>query len=281
MAKPVAFFGFSIQGLIATFINNSLNSPTSYQWDFGDGNNSILKNPSNTYAEAGYYTVTLIATNADGDSEPFTIEIGLGTAGPVMNTPIIVMIDHNLPTALVGEATNSEKATLIHKWQLYLEPLVDEVLPADTHNEFGWPPLFNVLIAQLASYDIILQGANQFLSLAGNLGGSSSSSGSGGEDGTVQQIKSIETGPAKTEWYENNNKTTESEIINNIGEAFSSAVKAGGALDQLKASICQLAHRVRINLPQICEALPFNTSTFVIAKTTPNKYCTDPYAEGL
>lgn len=44
-----------------TFNNNSWNA-TSYQWDFGDGNNSTLANPTHIYLLPGTYNVTLIAT---------------------------------------------------------------------------------------------------------------------------------------------------------------------------------------------------------------------------
>ena len=35
----------------------------NYQWNFGDGTNSILENPNHNYAQAGNYTITLIATS--------------------------------------------------------------------------------------------------------------------------------------------------------------------------------------------------------------------------
>lgn len=44
-----------------TFINNSWNA-TTYYWDFGDGNNSTVANPTHTYMLAGTYNVTLIST---------------------------------------------------------------------------------------------------------------------------------------------------------------------------------------------------------------------------
>ncbi len=44
----------------------SLNFPTSWYWDFGDGNTSEEENPSHTYAEEGTYTVSLEACNDIG-----------------------------------------------------------------------------------------------------------------------------------------------------------------------------------------------------------------------
>ena len=42
--------------------------PISYTWNFGDGTSSVLMDPNKTYAIAGTYTVTMIATNSFGSS---------------------------------------------------------------------------------------------------------------------------------------------------------------------------------------------------------------------
>ncbi|MBB3699321.1 PKD domain-containing protein [Flammeovirga yaeyamensis] len=59
-----ASFTSEVEGLKATFTNTSENA-TSYEWDFGDGNTSTEKNPSNTYEAGGDYTVTLTAYGED------------------------------------------------------------------------------------------------------------------------------------------------------------------------------------------------------------------------
>ena len=41
------------------FENNSVNA-TTYEWDFGDGNTSILEHPIHSYSQSGNYTVKLI-----------------------------------------------------------------------------------------------------------------------------------------------------------------------------------------------------------------------------
>lgn len=45
---------------------NSPDSIVNYQWNFGDGNTSTLRNPTNIYTVAGTYSVTLIYTTAGG-----------------------------------------------------------------------------------------------------------------------------------------------------------------------------------------------------------------------
>ena len=48
-----------------SFTDLSSASPTSWYWDFGDGNTSTQQNPTHTYNNVGLYTVTLIATDAN------------------------------------------------------------------------------------------------------------------------------------------------------------------------------------------------------------------------
>lgn len=52
-------------GNVMSFDNQTtiLSGSLSYNWDFGDGNNSVLENPTHNYGESGSYTVTLIATS--------------------------------------------------------------------------------------------------------------------------------------------------------------------------------------------------------------------------
>jgi bacillolysin len=48
------------------FFDQSSQGPTSWHWDFGDGDTSIVQNPTHTYLAEGTYTVTLISTNSFG-----------------------------------------------------------------------------------------------------------------------------------------------------------------------------------------------------------------------
>jgi len=66
---PIADFGIdnAADPLIA-FSDSSANSPTTWFWDFGDGNNSAAPSPSNTYSANGTYNVCLTATNGIGSN---------------------------------------------------------------------------------------------------------------------------------------------------------------------------------------------------------------------
>ncbi len=48
------------------FTDNSLNFPTSWHWEFGDGSTSDAQNPKHLYEQNGIYTVTLTGTNEHG-----------------------------------------------------------------------------------------------------------------------------------------------------------------------------------------------------------------------
>jgi len=68
--EPVASFQPSTQnaceGTSVSFTDFSSNIPTSWVWNFGDGNSSTQQNPSHTYASTGTYTVQLTVTNSAG-----------------------------------------------------------------------------------------------------------------------------------------------------------------------------------------------------------------------
>lgn len=56
------------------FFYNSSENATYYQWDFGDGDASVLENPSHVYENAGTYEVTLISIG-ENNTDSITKEI--------------------------------------------------------------------------------------------------------------------------------------------------------------------------------------------------------------
>jgi PKD repeat protein len=72
-AKPVAAFSASPTSgnapLKVQFTDKSTGTPTSWKWNFGDGNNSTEKNPAHTYNETGTYNVSLTVKNVKGTDE--------------------------------------------------------------------------------------------------------------------------------------------------------------------------------------------------------------------
>lgn len=81
---PVADFSFTSTDLSVDFSdtsNDSDGSISSWSWDFGDGNLSTLQNPSNTYASAGNYTVTLIVTDNQGATDSTNQSVSVNDGG--------------------------------------------------------------------------------------------------------------------------------------------------------------------------------------------------------
>jgi PKD repeat protein len=69
---PVADFMANVTSgrspLGVVFSDQSLNSPTNWNWSFGDGTNSTEQNPIHVYSAAGKYTVSLTAANTYGEN---------------------------------------------------------------------------------------------------------------------------------------------------------------------------------------------------------------------
>jgi gliding motility-associated-like protein len=75
-ANPVADFTVSKnQGclpLTVAFSDKSTGTGLSYLWDFGNGNRSVLQNPSAIYYQSGNFKVTLTVTDANGQKSTKT-----------------------------------------------------------------------------------------------------------------------------------------------------------------------------------------------------------------
>ncbi|MCA9995152.1 MAG: PKD domain-containing protein, partial [Anaerolineales bacterium] len=87
---PTAAFTSDTQAgtspLTVQFTDQSTNSPTSWAWDFGDGNSSTERNPSHIYNTIGSYTVSLTAGNATGSDDEVKTDFIVVTNGPKLFT---------------------------------------------------------------------------------------------------------------------------------------------------------------------------------------------------
>jgi PKD repeat protein len=135
---PVAEFSGDLTSGVApltvTFSDLSTNTPTSWNWSFGDGNSSTIQNISYTYSSAGIYTVSLNSTNDEGSNitiktnyinvtaasvEPFVEFNGTPTSGAA---PLTVQFN-DLSTGFVnpvtyfwdfGDGSNSTEHNPVH-----------------------------------------------------------------------------------------------------------------------------------------------------------------------
>ena len=76
--KPTANFSAPVRtkcepNLLVNFQDLSTGNPTSWEWDFGDGNTSTLQNPAHNYTLYGNFTVRLIVTNQFGCKDTLTL----------------------------------------------------------------------------------------------------------------------------------------------------------------------------------------------------------------
>ena len=77
---PVADFTFTpnpgTHGSPITFTDTSTNSPTTWDWDFGDSStHSSIQNPMHTYVTAGTFSVKLTATNCESNTKTQSVTV--------------------------------------------------------------------------------------------------------------------------------------------------------------------------------------------------------------
>ncbi len=96
--------------LTVNFENRSINAvPSTYYWDFGDGNSSVVQNPTYTYTQPGTYTVSLRASNAGGLTftevkndiivvvEPPEVNIAADPASQIFPNTIVNIENNSIP----------------------------------------------------------------------------------------------------------------------------------------------------------------------------------------
>ncbi len=130
---PVAAFSVSstniIEGESVHFTDQSVNSPTSWDWTFGDGGTSTIQNPSYSYMTTGTFTVSLTVANASGsdtESKESYITVSSGSNNTVTdidgNVYNIVNIDkqtwmvENLKTTSYNDGTAIPEVSDDNNW---------------------------------------------------------------------------------------------------------------------------------------------------------------------
>lgn len=165
MAKPVASFNFTPNGLSVSFADRSSGIPSSWAWDFGFQIASVeqtssLQNPGPiVFPLTGVYNISLTVTNADG-SDTKIFPLVLSTA-PSINLTIQGMVQYDLPSGITYDSIGFSQS--IRKWQLWLQPSAN-IQDSDVFDESKWPPLWNVLISKCIEYDLILKAAASSMS---------------------------------------------------------------------------------------------------------------------
>ena len=114
--------------LSVAFTDLSTNSPTSWNWQFGDGSaNVTTKNATHTFSQPGTYVVNLTATNATGSSTANkTINVSKQTPVITWNNPA------NITNTTALSSTQLNAAASVNGTFVY-NPDIGTVLSVGTH----------------------------------------------------------------------------------------------------------------------------------------------------
>ena len=127
--------------LSVQFNDASTGSPTSWSWEFGDGNTSSKQNPIHTYYTSGTFTVTLTASNAKG-TDTFNQKLVVNPSitsispnhGPCNNTTDVTIIGNGFTggtTGVTGVYFGSIAATNIN---VINDTTINVTSPAQPHS---------------------------------------------------------------------------------------------------------------------------------------------------
>lgn len=114
-------------GVTTTFTDVSTNSPTSWSWSLPGSSapTSTVQNPTVSYASAGVYSITLVASNGSGPSTPYTTTISI-LASPSLSTSGTASI------CAGGTATLTASGATSYSWSTSASTASIAVSPAST-----------------------------------------------------------------------------------------------------------------------------------------------------
>jgi len=141
LTPPTSSFTANVQSgnapLTVQFTDTSGNSPSGWQWAFGDGSQSTDQNPSHTYTMSGVYSVSLTAVNSGGHNTT-TMPGFISVIAPVVVNPTQAVLTAATPTPVtttptqtftpIPTATPSTTSGTIPTWMLILVVVVILVL---------------------------------------------------------------------------------------------------------------------------------------------------------
>lgn len=130
------------------FSDTSLNNPTSWSWNFGDGNTSTLQNPVNTYRK-GKFNVSLTATNAYGSitkTETYYIYIGKFPIVSFNYAPTTIQINDTVSYDASG-STDPDGTITNYQWNFGDSNITSMAGPASSITHiFNQSQVYNVTL---------------------------------------------------------------------------------------------------------------------------------------
>ena len=106
-------------------------APFSYVWDFGDGTQGPLDQPSHTYTVPGTYTATCQVTDADGQVGSISVDLAVLAAAHSPHAQIDVLDTQQPTCAVTGQtlvqlssagSTDPDDDALWSEWALISRP---------------------------------------------------------------------------------------------------------------------------------------------------------------
>ena len=164
VSGPTASFTSSVPpcSLTGTF-NNTSNSVTGYNWNFGDGDSSALQNPSHTYQLSGTYNVTLTVSDNNGCTGT-TVQ----TISPYIFSHAAFTYGIDTCAAQVmftNQSINAEKVL----WSFGDGSGSNEFLPVHVYSESGIYPVVLITNPGTICADTLQTDVNYELSGVGNI----------------------------------------------------------------------------------------------------------------
>jgi PKD repeat protein len=111
VASATATPDLSYLGILVDFTDTSVGTPTSWDWDFGDGSSHVtIQNPSHIYPSSGMYTVVFTASRG-AKSDTYTFDLGVVSVNMVADftvTPTEGPVDYDFTftDTSLGEPTS-------------------------------------------------------------------------------------------------------------------------------------------------------------------------------
>lgn len=134
---PVADFNWSFPTLAykAQFVDQSLNLPTAWVWNFGDATGSTVKNPLKTFTGNGTYNVCLTASNSFGSSSQVCKQVTITGVG--IDEPEFSQFVNLFPNPSTGKVMISLEGNISPELTVTVYNVLGEAVIAPTKYKAG------------------------------------------------------------------------------------------------------------------------------------------------
>ncbi|VVB79491.1 PKD domain protein [uncultured archaeon] len=117
--------------------STSYDGIVSWFWDFGDGANSTLENPTHAYAVDGPYTVSLTVYEADGDSNTATDSVSITDSTPVVAFSWLPESPEEGQSVQFTDGSSAYDSPMTYSWSFGDSATSTEQNPTHTYGDNG------------------------------------------------------------------------------------------------------------------------------------------------